>query len=122
MAKVTVHAADAAEAKPAADPGTVRVEGPSGRIYQVKRLSPFDRMLVFEAIGPEASQNIPFLTYALVAFSVKSIDEDNALPRASKNQIMAIVKRIGDDWDAVNEGLRSLNPVEDDAERDAIKN
>lgn len=122
MAKVTVHAADAAEAKPAAEPGTARVVGPSGRVYKVKRLSPFDRMLVFEAIGPEASQNIPFLTYALVAFSVKSIDEDDSLPRSSKNQIMAIVRRIGDDWDSINEGLRSLNPAEDEDERAAIKN
>jgi hypothetical protein len=121
MAKVTVHAADAAEVK-STEPGTARVVGPSGRTYKVKRLTPFDRMLVFEAIGSEASQNIPFLTYALVAFSVKSIDEDESLPRASKNQIMAIVKRIGDDWDAVNDGLRSLNPVDDEDERAAIKN
>jgi hypothetical protein len=121
MAKVTVHAADAAEVKSAA-PGTVDVVGPTGKTYKIKRLSPIDRMLVFEAIGPEASQNIPFLTYALVAYSVKAIDGDTDLKRSTKTQIMAIVQRVGDDWDSINEGLRSLNPVEYEDEREAIKN
>jgi hypothetical protein len=94
-----------------------------GRNIVVRKLRSLDRMKVFELIGGENAKNEPYLGYAVLAYSVVSID-GNALPTpSSKLALEAIVKRLDDEGlAAAAEAFAKLAPASADESEELVKN
>ena len=108
-----IPAAPAAAAAPTPSETIVRAaqttgtcKGPTGRSYTFRKLGPLDRMLIAKAVGGDLMNNAVYVSYAFVAASVSSIDVEKMPMATSQKQIEAVVSRIGDDWDALNEAMR----------------
>jgi hypothetical protein len=104
----------------------ITVQDVRGRSIEVKKLKTLDRMKVLELIGADNSMNDRYLGFAILAYSVVSID-GSPVPRAnSKMALEATVQLLDDDgFDAVSEGiaknfLATAQTVEE--AKDAVKN
>ncbi|MGD0186794.1 MAG: hypothetical protein ABSC25_16290 [Roseiarcus sp.] len=86
-----------------------------GRSIKIKKLSAFDRMRLFKAVGAEDSENRLFMSYANAAAAVTELE---GLPVAfpmNQIQLSALVQRLDEDGlEAVVKGLVALNPERED--------
>lgn len=68
-----------------------------GRLIKIRKLTPLDRMRIFEALGPSLSENASYLAYAFAASCVTQIDATPvAFPRSVKT-LEATVDMLGDE-------------------------
>ncbi len=68
-----------------------------GRRLELRRPTALDKLRLLKAAGPSLAQNQPWLTIALFAASVASIDGVPVPPPASEAQIEGLVARLGDE-------------------------
>ena len=99
--------------------GTYRA--PSGITYAFRKLGPLDRMLLSKALGGELMLNGVYASYAFVAASITEINGQPEPMPSSTRQVEARVQRLSEDWDGINEAMRSafsadLPEDEDDGE------
>jgi hypothetical protein len=85
-----------------------------GRQLLVRRLSALDRLRLFKAIGPDLAQNPPYLGLAMLAASVRAIDDVPIPPPVREGQLEALVHQLGDD------GLAAVADILADDESDSI--
>lgn len=95
----------------------------SGRVFTVRKLGPLDRMLASKAIGGDLVLNPLYSSYAMVACSITAVDAQPVAMPSTQSQIEALVNRIGDDWDELNDAMvTSFAPAASDYDPDAVKN
>jgi hypothetical protein len=86
-----------------------------GRSIKVKKLSAFDRMRLFKAVGAEDSENRMFMSYASAAAAVTEIEGSPVAFPMNQIQLSALVSRLDEDGlEAVVNGLVALNPDRED--------
>lgn len=67
-----------------------------GRRLSLRTLNALDKLRLFKAAGPELAQNPPWLGMAMLASSVRAIDDIPVPPPTNEQQIEALVGRLGD--------------------------
>jgi hypothetical protein len=78
----------------------------SGRVLQVRRPGPLDRLRLFKAVGPALANNERYVGYAMLAMCVSMIDGVPQPAPATEGQLEALVTRLGDEgMIAVSQGL-----------------
>lgn len=82
-----------------------------GRKIVVRRPTALDTLRLFKAAGPVLAQNEPWLTMAMLAFSVLEIDGVPIPVPSTEPQIESLVDRLGDDGLAAVAGI--VNTGED---------
>lgn len=68
-----------------------------GRVITFKKLSMLELMDVQEAAGAQLAANQSWMAMAMMAYSVTSIDGERVIRPQTKNQIRALVQRLGDE-------------------------
>ena len=98
MTKVTVHntAETPAEGIVKAARKQMEVTDALGRKIVLRRLSPLDRMRLAKCVKPENSKNEGYMLYAMIAFSVTSIDDEDAVPPQNELHLEAMIQRLDD--------------------------
>jgi hypothetical protein len=95
---------------------SVIVRDPEGRELSVRRLTALDRLRLFKAVGPDLSQNAPYLGMAMLAVAVTAIDGVPVPAPVTEAQLEALVLRLGDGGiAAVAEWLHAAEAAETDA-------
>lgn len=94
---------------------TITITDDNGREIEIRKLKPIDQLRMLEIIGPENSNNGPYLGYAVFAYSVTKLD-GQPIPRvSSKLALEAIVTRLDEAGiNAVSKGFKQLY-ADDDA-------
>lgn len=94
-----------------------------GRTINIKKLTAFERMKLFQAVGAELSDNSAYMAYALCAASVTAIDAvPEALPH-NQRAIETMVKVLGDEGiEAVSKGYKEHFSVGETGDLETIKN
>ncbi len=87
----------------------------TGRQLCLRRVSGLDRLRLFKALGPELSQNLPYLGVALLAVSVTAIDNVPVPSPVTEAQVESLVQRLGDEG-LIAIAAASSEDVTDDAE------
>ena len=83
------------------------IEDSNGRVLKLKKLSPLDRLHIFEAAGSALCDNSSWLGYALIASSVTAINTQNYLFPRTKGAVEAMVTALGDEgMEAASEAYR----------------
>jgi hypothetical protein len=104
----------------------VKVTDARGRSIEVRKLKTLDRMRLLELVGPENSANQQYLGFAMLAYSVSSIDGNPTGRPATKLALEAIVQELDDDgFDAVSKAFTENfmdGELTDAAAKDAVKN
>ncbi len=104
-------------------PSSVTVSDRNGRRLTIKKLSPLDRLRLFEALGSELSQNVPYVGYALSAACVVDLGGHHVAFPTSKRQVETLVNMLGDDGlDAVSDAYRENFSKGESGNLDTIKN
>jgi hypothetical protein len=86
---------------------TADVTDARGRKIKIRKLTAFDRLRLFEALGGELSDNAMYFGYSMSASCVISIDGTVEAPPIKKIQIEAMIQRLDDDGlEAVAKGYR----------------
>src|SRR4051794_22882590 len=67
-----------------------------GRVLQVRRPGPLDRLRLFKAVGPALASNERYVGYAMLAMCVSAIDGVPQPAPANEGQLEALVSRLGD--------------------------
>jgi hypothetical protein len=98
---------------PAGGPGMVTVTDAAGREITIRKISPLDRLRLYEAVGPALSKNDEWIAGALPAVCVTAI---NGAPQAfpTKKAIEQLVRTLGDEGlAAIAKGYReNFSPEE----------
>ncbi len=128
MAEVKIHTEAPGETpsqsivRAANQPATIT--DAKNRAIVLKKLTPLDRLKLFEVIGPDNSKNEAYVGYAALAFLVASIDGEAVARPANKIQLEALVQRLDDDgMDAIAAHLAAQAEEQTEAATpDALKN
>jgi hypothetical protein len=104
----------------------VIVQDARKRQLEVRKLKTLDSMRLFEIIGADNSANQQYLGFAMLAYSVVSIDGDSVGRPTTKLALEAIVQRLDDDGfaavaKAMKDNFLPASASEDEA-MDAVKN
>ncbi len=75
----------------------VTVKDRKGRELKIRRLTALDRLRLFEALGPKLAENVMYVSYALSAACVVSIDGVAQGVPASKLQLETLIQRLDND-------------------------
>jgi hypothetical protein len=75
---------------------SLSVTDADGRDIQLRRLTALDKLRLFKALGPELSQNEPYLGMAILAYSVTAIDGVPVPAATTEAQIEGLVAKLGD--------------------------
>jgi hypothetical protein len=101
---------------------TATVTDARGRVIEIRKIKPLDRMQLMEIIGPDNSANDRYLGYATLAYCVTSIDKNPVGRLGSKLALEALVQELDDDgMNAVGKGMED-NFLTKDEGKDAVKN
>lgn len=104
-------------AKPGAEVTDVR-----GRKIKIRKLSPLDRMHLFEVLGPTLSENAMYLGYVMSAACVEAIDGDFEGFPTSKIRVEAMVGKLGEEGlEAVSKAYRDNFNAGESGDPNAIK-
>jgi len=76
---------------------TSTVTDTRGRTITVRKLNALDRMRIFEMLGGTLSDNMQYVSYAMVAACVTDIDGVKEPFPNNKRQIEAMVSTLGDE-------------------------
>jgi hypothetical protein len=105
------------------DPNSVVVTDRTGRTIGLRRLTALDRMRLFELIGADLSANLQYLTYALTAACVTSIDGVQELWPTNRRVLERRVDILADEGiDAVARGYSENFRTGESGDLDDIKN
>jgi hypothetical protein len=85
-----------------------------GRQLSLRRVSALDRLRLFKALGPDLSQNAPYLGIALLAVAITAIDDVPVPPPVTEGQLEALVHRLGDDGLSAIANAMVAEPSEDE--------
>ncbi len=78
-----------------------------GRRLTIRNLTTLDQLRLFKAAGPEASNNLRYLSLAALAFAVQAIDGVPTPQPVNETQIEMLVQQIGDaGMRAIADGLK----------------
>jgi hypothetical protein len=101
---------------------TATVTDARGRIIEIRKIKPLDRMQLMEIIGPDNSANDRYLGYATLAYCVTKIDKEPVGRLGSKLALEALVQELDDDgMNAVGKGMEE-HFIPKDESKDAVKN
>jgi hypothetical protein len=104
---------------------SVTVTDKRGRKIEVRKLKTLDRMRLVELVGAANAANEPYLGFAMLAYSVSSIDGNPMGRPGTKLALEAIVQELDDEgFDAVSKAFTDhfMEALTDDAAREAVKN
>jgi hypothetical protein len=83
-----------------------------GRLIKVKKLSAFDKMRLYRAIGSNDAENVPLMNYATLAAAVTEMDGVPSAFPISSIQIDAMVQRLDEHGlEAVLNAFVALSPA-----------
>jgi hypothetical protein len=104
------------------DVQNIKVKDARGREIEVKKLKALDRLKLFEIIGPDNSMNGLYLNFAVMAYSVVSIDGTPIQRITAKSVLEATVQLLEDDGFAViSKTVReNFMPTEESVEADRV--
>jgi hypothetical protein len=104
---------------------SVTVKDAGGRSIEVRKLKILDRMRVIELVGAANAANEQYLGFAVLAYSVSSIDGNPVGRPATKLALEAIVQQLDDDgFAAVSKAFEDhfMDGASEEAIREAVKN
>jgi hypothetical protein len=67
----------------------------NGRTLTLRRIGPVEHLRIFRALGPQLSENVPYVNGALIAAAVAMIDELPLPFPANEAAVEAALERIG---------------------------
>jgi hypothetical protein len=73
------------------------VQDSNGRTLKLRKITPLERMRLFEVVGSENVKNEAYFGYAILAAHVCEIDGDPVPSVTSKAALEAVVQRLGDE-------------------------
>ncbi|MFZ0270996.1 MAG: hypothetical protein WAL34_04015 [Acidobacteriaceae bacterium] len=119
-----------ASPKPTAKGGIVKITLKDSREVGIRRMGPMDRMRMCSIIGAENSKNELYLSHAVPAYCIASIDGDIVPRPTTVLALEAMAERLGDDGIvevmlAMGEhfgGDSAAQIIKDFADKEAIKN
>jgi Mg2+ and Co2+ transporter CorA len=104
-------------------PNTVTVTDAKGRVLTIRKLNAFDRMKLFQAAGPELSENSSWIAYALCAASVTATNGTLEPFPGSLRAIENMVKFLDDDGiTAVSKAYKENFTAGENGNLEEIKN
>jgi hypothetical protein len=105
---------------------TISVTDSNGRAIKLRKITPLERMRLFEIVGPENVKNEAYFGYAVLAAHVCEIDGDPVPHISSKATLEAVVQRLGDEGlQATSKGVAKNflpPPQSDDEAIETLKN
>jgi hypothetical protein len=102
--------------------GVAIVTDARGRKIGIRKLSPLDRVRLFEGLGPKLAENMMYLSYALTCASVTSIDSLERHFPHSKEQVEQTLGLLDQDgFDAANKGYKEHFEAGETGDPEAIK-
>jgi len=87
-----------------------------GRTLKYRRLGALDRARLFKAVGPQNSQNAPYLGMAMIACSCTFVDEIPIPFPTRDSEVENAIARLGDEgMDAISTAIVAEETAKEEA-------